>query len=648
MTFACHFSSSLYFQSRENSLLDRVKCPLHESECLADLRSNVIKPVPPITGGIDISPLHVRQMQMGRVRRLLIWVPLMVFLALFFVLLNLRYPLLGHDYRFFIPFLTEGRWYLMHEGFAPVRFAVHLCGGFSLYGDPNDLFYSLTQLLAAFFTPWIAIQASVAIMLVAGYFGWKLVGRDVLNLNDRWQHVLALIICSCGFYFSHIIVGHANFISFPLLGFLFWLLFDRRSDTTKTLILRVAGFTLLSGIILYGAGYFTMMTFGLLVFLILPLDAALHGRAIARYLRRTLWRALLFFAGALLIGISKIVAVVSLLVNVHYAVTMPAIRTIPTTLLYAFNALWALPQTGSLFPGIPWGLQEKSMYLSPVVLVGLFGALGIFLTGARWKGSRWQRIIFAVHALLVAAVFTQLIQGKGIAADAMYHLFGSSDFRVSMRMLYAASIWLSVLAVTSLAHIVREPGERGERAVVAVCLGVTVLGFVAAYLPVLRDFDLSFNDQTYANVLRENAPTSVRRIMDSGYHFGDTSSYTCSWEGLFLVAHEPQKRALHVGPVTDVTDGAYNLVNPSCYQYGDENGCLPGDPISVTDGQNFENFRNGLPVTWKLSFGQRLADAISLVTLIACLGTCLIGIASIRRRKTSASKKAAQIHKRRS
>ncbi len=61
-------------------------------------------------------------------------------------------------------------------------------------------------------------------------------------------------------------------------------------------------------------------------------------------------------------------------------------------------------------------------------------------------------------------------------------------------------------------------------------------------------------------------------------------------------------------------------MNPACYQYPVENGCLPGDRIRIEDEENFENFTHGRPVTWKLSRIQYIADYTSLITFILCVG----------------------------
>jgi len=80
---------------------------------------------------------------------------------------------------------------------------------------------------------------------------------------------------------------------------------------------------------------------------------------------------------------------------------------------------------------------------------------------------------------------------------------------------------------------------------------------------------------------------------------------------------------LKVGETKQQIFGTFNLMNPVCYQYPEENNCTPGDRIRIDDQENFESFTHGRPVTWKLSRLQQIADYTSLFTFILLLGVVL-------------------------
>ena len=60
-------------------------------------------------------------------------------------------------------------------------------------------------------------------------------------------------------------------------------------------------------------------------------------------------------------------------------------------------------------------------------------------------------------------------------------------------------------------------------------------------------------------------------------------------------------KTLHPGPALEVADGVYNVKNPACYLYPDENGCAPGDHFTASQGAEaaafveFRSFRFEVP-----------------------------------------------------
>ena len=64
--------------------------------------------------------------------------------------LNFSYPVIGHDFLYFLPHLLAGKWYFAHQGFLPFRFSPHFCGGLPQYGNPQDMYYALPQFLTLF------------------------------------------------------------------------------------------------------------------------------------------------------------------------------------------------------------------------------------------------------------------------------------------------------------------------------------------------------------------------------------------------------------------------------------------------------------------------------------------------------------------
>jgi len=163
---------------------------------------------------------------MSKTAQRLLWLTPLLIVPPFLWLVMLAYPMVGHDLAVFFPLLIEGKWHVIHQGFTPLRYAVHLCGGLPVYASPNDVFYSVAQLTALFTDPLTAVLTGFVVPMLIGYGGWYLLGRDVMRLERTWAHLLAAVIVTNGFHVMHAAAGHLNFAGMPMIGLLLWLLLD--------------------------------------------------------------------------------------------------------------------------------------------------------------------------------------------------------------------------------------------------------------------------------------------------------------------------------------------------------------------------------------------------------------------------------------
>ncbi|HRH93707.1 MAG TPA: hypothetical protein PKV72_04225, partial [Candidatus Peribacteria bacterium] len=337
--------------------------------------------------------------------------PLAAVVLTFTALIMARYPLLGHDYEGFFRELMAGRWHFAQYGLAPLRYAVQLCGGLPLYGHPNDVSYSLTQALALFLDPLAASLLSLSAMLCAGYAGWYLLGRDVFKLLPAWAHVLALVVTAHGFHFTHALIGHENFYTAPLLGWMLWLLLSKDSKRCTPLV-RTTAFALLCAGILHAAGYFILLFFAVFAAAVLPCVALckndLHVPSVPDILRRC---GLLAIA-ALLLSSSKLVAIWSLMHTFPRTAAMSVFAPGTSPLRVVLGSLWLPPNVPGLFKGVLWGPHENSQFLSPVVLVGTVAGV-VLLVRAIWKERSRRTLLLTAYAVLLAVACLQMVEGRG-------------------------------------------------------------------------------------------------------------------------------------------------------------------------------------------------------------------------------------------
>jgi hypothetical protein len=534
---------------------------------------------------------------------------LLAWMALYF--LRARLPYIGHDFAFTLRWLLDGKWHFMHQGLLPFRYAVHNCGGDVMYGNPHEMFYSLPQLITLLAEPWLAIQASIAAAIIAGYWGWYRVGRDVLMLPVHWSHVLATVIVGNGFHIMHVIVGHFTYHTFPLLGILFWLLLRKRQDTNKSLVLSSAGFAFVCAIMLYSGGW-TGLFFGMAGFaLVLPLVLILTPGCRA-FAGTMLPRWICFAAAATAVCISKVVAVYSVMQWFPRYLPLEGFSGGATT-SYILRVLWQLPHHAGIYEGTPFMIHEKFMFTSLIVPIGL--ALGIVLWLRGREPMHPMRVALAgAYMVLFAILMREFTSGHGSIVAFVHTLPVFSSQHVPTRYLYLFALPLSAVGVWCWARFSHVSLPMWDRRIASACIATTIAGLFFALYPLLPSLFIPINIDEHRNhmaLFDQNLRMPVTQVVESDGDLIGTTGMRCL-NPLLEYAGNPQQRVLHVGPASDVSDGWFNLMNPACYQYPRENLCRPGDRILEVDRSNFERFTHGQPVTWKVSELQHVADLISL------------------------------------
>lgn len=553
-------------------------------------------------------------MQWRYVRGLVWLLPLCAVLGVFVACILWRWPLLGHDYEVFFRYLAAGRWHAAHAGLWPLRYAAQLCGGLPLYGHPNDVFYSLPQLLSLALDPLQASIVSVACFLAAGYAGWFRFGRDVLGMQRHWSHVLALVVCAHGFHLTHAVVGHLNFSTMPLLGWLLWLVFAGG----LRLPVRAAAFGLLSALILHTAGAFTLLFFAMTFALLLPCYALLRRRD-APSVGIVVQQALFCAGAASVLCSSKLVAVASLMRTFPRVLPVNTFAASVDPLPIIAASLWAVPQRTRWLLGAPWGLHENSLFLSPVTLIGMAIGGYVLVRYAFTRATRTKAVLAWVLAAFIVWSGVNVASG-GVLASLLRGVPLLSAVRVMMRLLYPATLLLCIGAVLACNHVAR------ARSWLAACaLVFTALCLPLAYIPYIHEFDMRAQPEQV--LLQVSGAISsgafwqpVNRVIDGDADFSGSTGGQCSGDALFQSVGWQRIPFLRIGPVEQAgSDGTVNMVNPSCYAYAPANHCPPGSRIRANDTQNLRAFLQGRPTAWRVSPLQQAADVFTLAGIALSL-----------------------------
>lgn len=556
--------------------------------------------------------------------------PLCVLAGVLLYGLNAAYPLLGLDYGNHIGHLLAGKWHFLRQGLFPFRFSPHFCGGMPVYGHYAAMYYSFPQLFALFLDPWVAVQGGILFMMFLGYGGWWYFSRSILIFSSPWAHLTALTISASGFFLLHMGAGHLVYHTVPLMGWFLTLLFLPGEESPRTLALRSCLFALGAGIIIYGAGYITAL-FTLLTFpLLLSFDLLRHPEHFRMRLKTIFLRICTYGGLSLLLTLSNLVAIWSLMRQ--FPRTMPFDRFAEgvSTLGFMLRSLFMIPQWSGLYTdlGMPVGIHEFSMLLSPIVPIGL---ASLFVLAFRKRVflfcKRKQALIGILLAGMFLLFFVELTRGYGVLATPLQKLPILSSIHVVVRFLYPFSLAIAIAGILGLRALIREFPllQHYERTLLLAASFLTVFTLPLAYASVLSPT----NDHLHRVVrydkikgLMEDSRWLKKSVASARwggtfpFHVLQSSTGVRCPESLFGYQGEEQITTLVQGPVHMVSEEAFNLNNPACLQYPEENGCHPGDRIAVGDRENFERFRSGERTTWKLSLLQHVSDWVSLAALI--------------------------------
>jgi len=189
------------------------------------------------------------------------------YLVFLLVYINGSYPLVGHDYRYFISRLFDTYLHYQKNGLTIQWFTPSFGGGLPAYHNPQHIQFSLTQFLVFLFNPWLASMISLAIISTIGYYAAYRFNRDIINLSWQASILGALFFISGGFYIQHMAAGQLGFILFPITSLFYYLLFSQKLPAWRSGVM----IGLLAGLFFHSAGFIPLVITAFSFILLPPL-----------------------------------------------------------------------------------------------------------------------------------------------------------------------------------------------------------------------------------------------------------------------------------------------------------------------------------------------------------------------------------------
>jgi len=565
--------------------------------------------------------------------------------------LNLTYPMVGHDYSLAIPSLLDIFLHYHINGFSIQWYSPTFGGGLPGFPDPNNSQFSVFGLLSLLVSPWQSvIISSIAYIALGGIASYYLFIR-VLKLS--WtSSILGMVFFSAnGYIMERLAVGHLGYVTFPVIAVLLVLLLD------PTIPRMVAGlaFSLVIAMLVHQGGYFLIIAFGLSFLLIFP-SLYIYRPEIVSWKRISAVIALGGFV-ALIITSSKLAAVYAFMRFFPRQIAdtyqtpglLAGLVGIACQLLGSMNLAPLLlvdKSHGELlikimqfFSRAPYGYWEFDMSMSPVV----FGILIMGIYSFLKKPKKYSGLITAQKkwiAWIVLLFFTWLTIEFILAKGLMYPLLSKlpilSSLHVNPRYTVTFLFPLAMLAAIIYDKwITKWPARKVTNAFII--MNVLTLVPLSSYFMIQADlqsriYNITDSEKIYA-AIRAGDTLNVTAIgdktVDNTKALSMHSSNLVPYDPIFGYNLENFHPEIKPGSIWEVSDGYYNMTDPSGYVFPQINNTRPFERIPVSEKAQLEAFASHHQQPgWKIPLYQQILDWVS--GLSAAFVTAFLALAGIR------------------
>ncbi len=563
--------------------------------------------------------------------------------------LNLQYPMVGSDYSLIIPQVLDTALHFQVNGLSIQWYTPSFGGGLPAYPNPNNMQFSIPQMLVMLFQPWQAVMISSIIYIGLGFFASFYLFRCVLRLHWTSSILGTIFFSANGFILERIAVGHLGYAIFPVLPVIMIAFLD------SSLPWSVAGviFAFVIGMLIHEAGFFILVIFVLSTLITLPLIYIVQPKAFS-------WKhflSVITFGGVigLLLSASKLVAVYSFMrffprqIADHYpGGFLSGLTGLALQLLGTMNLvpLWRIVGSDPDLlldylrkaTSSPYGYWELDMSMSTVVFGIICGGIGEFFLNPKKHlktlggDKKWI-------AWLVLLLFTWLTMEFTLAKGWIYPLLRNlpilNSLHVNVRFAAAFIFPLAFSAACIYDAWIKKFQSRKSIAVFLVLNLLTLLPLSTYFM-----FNGDLQNRLY-NIIESIAIYDAIRsgnafnIVGIGAEEDNTQALSRHvsnlrpYEPIFGYYLENFHPEIKVGSIWEVSDGYYNMTNPTGYVFPEINGNRAFERIRVEDTEKLVNFSKRYQPNWKIPVYQQVLDWVSGLTFVFVL--VFLGIYGIRR-----------------
>jgi hypothetical protein len=565
---------------------------------------------------------------------------LILFNGIVLTVLNLRYPLVGHDYTYSLPSFLDTAIHYRLNGLAIQWFTPTFGGGIPAFPNPNHMQYSLPALLAVFLAPWPAVMTSVVIYLSVGFVAAYYFFHQTLKLHWTAAVLGALFFSANGFSITRIAAGQEGYFSFALLPLFLIFMLDKHLPARMAAVL----FGLVFATYVYSAGYFVLIIFGLSIAILLPM-LFLFRPELFHWKRIFLIMAFGAAIG-LIISAAKLAASFSFmrhfprLIEDNYPVSFLSGLTGLILQLLGTQSLVPMFLLGGLAPssyptltraatGTHYGMWELDISMTPVVFIILL----IFTIQVLYDLQKYwpllqdkQKRAAVILLVLFGWLAIEFTLAKGFIYPLLRQLPILSSLRGNVRFAGAFIFPLALLAAV-IYHRWSKTWDSKKLLRMYVTVNLLAILPLGSYFLFDQDmfwmfYDIAGPQRIYDQIKAGDSFEITGIGSPEGNNTGALLSRTSNlnvYEPVFgfeLEYFHPQVRE---GSIWNLSGGYYNMTDPTGYVYPELNNNQSFERFRVEDKATLELFVKHIQPNWKIPTFQHALNWVSGITFLSSL-----------------------------
>jgi hypothetical protein len=547
------------------------------------------------------------------------------------------YPLVGNDYRLYGPRLIDSFLHYKVNGFSIQWYTPSFGGGLPAYPNPLQMQFSLPQLFTFFVNPWVAILASSVIYIIIGFWVTFLFLMEVLEFKPFSAILGANFFVASGFLIERLVVGHVNFITYPLIIIPLYALLNTRLPRWLAGVL----ISLTGAILLYSGGVYIGVICFFTTIITIPVVYFLKPSLLVwrKIIPVIIWASLLTI---LLCG-SKLYAVTSLMqsfpreVHDQYFVDwytsigglvfqlVGIMTTLPFLNLIGKSSLVFVARLAQ-WTGSPYGFWELDTSISPVLIILLFcGTWMILSHKPHLDRKRLLRKGIAGICLIISIILVvQFSTARGFLFNTLRGLPLLMSLRTNTRFVASFILPLAILGAKIFDYWTNEKSDIKTIFTFIFLNGISLVALWAYYLLPMsvqgRNFEIQSVLDTYIKIQSGEIFPVNKIIPDmNDYEVFQAQASNVTHHIDPILGENSFRPLVHEGSVLDIKDGFYNMTDPTGYIFPTENNSKLFSRIPVSDNSKLVDFVNRRQPEWKIPLTQIILDWAAGLTFVLIL-----------------------------